>query len=334
VHRLPDGAAKRFTNDTAGHTALLDWLAQTRVARIVYEPTGAYHRALEQALAAKGLPLAKVNPRQARRFAEATGKLAKTDRADAAMLARMGLALAPDTRPLPSQILRDLKELHLARQALMKDWTAAKNREKSLRLPLLKRQNQKRQRQIETQIAAVEAEIASRIAANAELAERLAILDSIPGIAKITACALLIEMPELGTLDGKQAASLAGLACARRFTCPHLWRPAATRSSRPNTTSSSPPESLPRSLSSPSCESSSSSQTRSCASDAIGPKILLDQDGYSNLLNLDHCHEFWLIQPKLIVIQCIRRKHAATKVGLEPISDHSAAQSEREKQRF
>lgn len=94
----------------------------------------------------------------------------------------------------------------------MKDWTAAKNREKSLRLPLLKRQNQKRQRQIETQIAAVEAEIASRIAANAELAERLAILDSIPGIAKITACALLIEMPELGTLDGKQAASLAGLA--------------------------------------------------------------------------------------------------------------------------
>lgn len=109
VHRLPDGAAKRFTNDTAGHTALLDWLAQTRVARIVYEPTGAYHRALEQALAAKGLPLAKVNPRQARRFAEATGKLAKTDRADAAMLARMGLALAPDTRPLPSQILRDLR---------------------------------------------------------------------------------------------------------------------------------------------------------------------------------------------------------------------------------
>jgi transposase len=212
VHRLPDGAAKRFTNDMAGHAALLDWLAQTRVARIVYEPTGAYHRALEQALAAKGLPLAKVNPRQARRFAEATGKLAKTDRADAAMLARMGLALAPDTRPLPSQILRDLKELHLARQALMKDWTAAKNREKSLRLPLLKRQNQKRQRQIETQIAAVEAEIASRIAANAELAERLAILESIPGIAKITACALLIEMPELGTLDGKQAASLAGLA--------------------------------------------------------------------------------------------------------------------------
>jgi len=131
VHRLPDGAAKRFTNDMAGHTALLDWLAQTRVARIVYEPTGAYHRALEQALAAKGLPLAKVNPRQARRFAEATGKLAKTDRADAAMLARMGLALAPDTRPLPSQILRDLKELHLARQALMKDWTAAKNREKN-----------------------------------------------------------------------------------------------------------------------------------------------------------------------------------------------------------
>ena len=212
VCRLPGGESARFDNNGSGHQQLIRWLAQTPIARIVFEPTGAYHRALEQALAAKGLPLAKVNPRQARRFAEAAGKLAKTDRADAAMLARMGMALAPQSRPPTSRMLSQLKELHLARQALIKDRTAAKNREKILTLPLLKRQNQNRQRQIEAQIAAIEAEIEARIAADPALAERLAILESIPGIAKVTACALLIDMPELGTLDGKQAASLAGLA--------------------------------------------------------------------------------------------------------------------------
>lgn len=94
VHILPDGTGRRFDNDTAGHRGLLKWLGKTPVARVVFEATGRHHRALEQALAEAGLPLCKVNPRQARRFAEATGKLAKTDRADALMLARMGLALA------------------------------------------------------------------------------------------------------------------------------------------------------------------------------------------------------------------------------------------------
>jgi transposase len=212
VCRLPGGESARFDNSGDGHQQLIRWLAQTPVARIIFEPTGAYHRGLEQALAAAGLPLAKINPRQARRFAEATGKLAKTDRADAAMLARMGLALAPQARQPSSPVLCELKELHLARQALVKDRTAAKNREKILTLPLLKRQNRKRQQQIEAQIAAIEADIEARIAADPALAERLAILESIPGIARITACALLITMPELGCLDGKQAASLAGLA--------------------------------------------------------------------------------------------------------------------------
>jgi len=154
VHRLPEGAVSRFGNNKAGHKALIGWLGQTPIARIVYEPTGAYHRGLERTLAAAGLPLAKVNPRQARRFAEATGKLAKTDRADAAMLARMGMALEPQTRLPANQMLSELKELNLARQALIKDRTAARNREKTLSLSLLKRQNEKRQRQIEAQIAA------------------------------------------------------------------------------------------------------------------------------------------------------------------------------------
>jgi transposase len=78
-------------------------------------------------------------PPQAGRFAEATGKLAKTDSADAAMLARMGVALDPSTRSIPSEKLARLKELHLARQALIKDRTAAKNQEKIVQLLLLKK---------------------------------------------------------------------------------------------------------------------------------------------------------------------------------------------------
>lgn len=195
---------------------LIRWLSDTPVERIVYEPTGPYHRCFEQALAKVGLALAKVNPRQARRFAEATGKLAKTDRADARMLARMGVALALAVRPVAGEMLSEIKELHLARQALIKDRTAAKNRGKIINLRLLKQQNAQRCKQIDAQITAIEEEIEARIANDEQLAERLAILESIPGISKITAFALLIEMPELGTLDGKQAASLAGLAPVAR----------------------------------------------------------------------------------------------------------------------
>src|SRR5690606_42152212 len=97
-----------FSNDAKGHRALLAWLQHDPVDRIVLEPTGAYHRALERALATAGLPVAKVNPRQARRLAEALGRLAKTDPIDAAMLARMGLALEPEPRPPASERLATL----------------------------------------------------------------------------------------------------------------------------------------------------------------------------------------------------------------------------------
>ena len=94
-----------------------------------------------------GLPMVKVNPRQARRFAEAIGTLAKTDRIDAAMLARMGAMFELKPKPMPSGILNDLKDLRLAHQALIKDRTAAKNRSKHLRLSLLRHQNAERLRQ-------------------------------------------------------------------------------------------------------------------------------------------------------------------------------------------
>lgn len=130
VHCLPDGASRRFDNTPCGHRTLLKWLKlKGQIARVVFEATGRYQRGFEQAAADADLPLCKLNPSQARRFAEATGKLTKTDKADAAMLARMGLALQPEPRPAPSRALNELRELHIARQAPITDRTAAKNRE-------------------------------------------------------------------------------------------------------------------------------------------------------------------------------------------------------------
>jgi transposase len=211
VHRLPGDEHKRFDNTAAGHKALIRWIGAVP-ARVVYEPTGPYHRKLEVQLAAAGMPIVKVNPRQAKRFAEATGQRAKTDRLDAAMLARMGALLGLEPRPVRSAILNDLKDLHLAREALVKDRTAAKNRGKSISLPLLKRQNEARLRQINQQLEAIDAAIKALIDADPALSARFATLVSIPGVAAVTAAMLVTEMPELGSLDPRQAAALAGLA--------------------------------------------------------------------------------------------------------------------------
>lgn len=131
---MSDGTSCRFDNDKADHSACIDWMGETD-DRIIYEPTGPYHRDFEIRLAKAGLALVKVNPRQARRFAEATGKLAKTDRLDAIMLGRMGALLELEARPVRSSILNDLKDLHMAREALVK------NRAQNLTLAILKRHN-------------------------------------------------------------------------------------------------------------------------------------------------------------------------------------------------
>ena len=212
VHVLPERLVRRFSNDRDGIAGLIAWITPMRPGRIVFEATGAYHRRLERALHQADLPSVKINPLQARRFAQASGTRAKTDPVDAAMLARFGATLQPDIAPAPDPALDALQELHAARQALVKDRTAALNRGKTLSLALLKQQNQRRLLQINAQIAAVDREILKRQAAHGGLQRRFTILMSIPGLGAITASALLVEMPELGTLEPKQAASLAGLA--------------------------------------------------------------------------------------------------------------------------
>ena len=216
VYLHPAGNARQFANDAKGIRALLSWLGGHAIARIVFEPTGPYHHALERRLGEAGLPLAKVNPLQARRFAQATGAHAKTDAIDAAMLARMGALLTPPARPITSQTVDEMKELHIARLALVKDHTAAKNREHACRSPLLKRHATQRLAQIDRQIAAIDSALSALLHSEPHLLARFEIRVSIPGVGTITAIPMLIEMPELGQLDNKQGASLAGLAPVAR----------------------------------------------------------------------------------------------------------------------
>lgn len=221
VYLHPQATARQFPNTAVGIKALLAWLSQTSVHRVIFEPTGAYHHRLERQLGDVGIPMVKVNPLQARRFAEAIGQRAKTDAVDAAMLARFGALDALQTRPVVSQTISDMKELLVARRGLVKDRVAAANRNHVLRSPLLRRLADQRLRQVERQIAAIDVALRALCRADAELKARLDILVSIPAIGEATALTMLIEMPELGTMDNKCVASLAGLAPIARDSGQH-----------------------------------------------------------------------------------------------------------------
>ena len=209
-HAHPAGIDRQFPNTAKGHKALIAWAEQWEVERIAYEATGTYHRALEVALG--HLPCIKLNPERARRFAQATGTLAKTDRIDARLLARMAVTLQPPVRPARNPRQNQLAELVNARDGLVRDRTALKNRAKNLTVTLLKRQCSQRLEQIARHIDALDAEIA----ADEKLARRYDILSSIAGLGTLTANQIIATMPELGSLDNKQAASLAGLAPVAR----------------------------------------------------------------------------------------------------------------------
>ena len=189
THRSSDGKMMSFSNCPAGFKALSKFCAKTPVTRVIYEATGAYHSGLERALGGH-LPLVKVNPLQARRFAQAQGVRAKTDAVDARMLAVMGNVFALEPDETATKIQHDLKELRAFRSGLIKDRLA----------------------QVDKQIAEINAEVDRLIYSRDTLAHSMKILRSIPGIGAICAATILIEMPENGSMDRKQVASLTGLA--------------------------------------------------------------------------------------------------------------------------
>lgn len=226
AHALPAGTALRVPNTARGIAQLLRWIGAEPVARIVYEPTNRYHRALEARLAAVGLPLAPVNPLKARRFAQALGLQAKTDKIDARMLAEMGLRLTPGLQVPSPKNLQHLKDLVAARRALVADRVADGNRTGGHSLALLQRLARRRRAAIEADITRIEAAIAALIAADPALAEKARLLQSLPGIAALTAATLLAEAPELGQLEARQITALAGLAPVTRES--GTWRGKAT----------------------------------------------------------------------------------------------------------
>lgn len=211
AHRLSDGGAARFPNTPTGFRALSAWLGGDIPARVVFEATGPYHRRFERALS-RQLPLAKVNPLQARRFAQACGSRVKTDVVDARMLASFGnaFALEPD-QPIDEKQY-EIRELFSARGALIKDRTRLINRLQTQTLALVRRQTKARIEQLTRQLKALQQDINVRLQDCPCRARANAILRSIPGIGEVAAATILIEMPEVGTLDRKKAASLTGLA--------------------------------------------------------------------------------------------------------------------------
>lgn len=219
--RLEDGVIKRFDNSQHGLRTLIKWLDEVSVARVVFEPTGPYHRAFEQCLSSK-FPLVKVNPFKARRFAEACGTRAKTDAVDARTLARMGAALHLEPDQPASGKLLDLKDLQTARLGLVKERTRLRNRGHMQTNPVLRRQVKARLALAERQIAELDAEIAKSVAENPSMSRKHAVLCSIPGLAPVSASLILTFLPEIGTLERKQAGSLAGLAPYNRES--GMWK--------------------------------------------------------------------------------------------------------------
>jgi len=179
---------------------------------IVVEATGGLEQALLVSLAEKGLPVRVVNPRQVRDFAKATGKLAKTDKLDAQVLAQFAAMLQPALRPLKSQSTQQLTSWVKRRQHLVQMQTAERNRWHKERIAEVKARIQTHLDWLKAELKATEAELSQLIAVDEALQAKAAQLQSVPGIGPVCSSLLLAELPELGQLNRRQIASLVGIA--------------------------------------------------------------------------------------------------------------------------
>ena len=203
--------ARRIANDTAAISACLEDFAGRSVF-VVYEATGAYDRRLAHALAGAQIPSCRINPTRARRFAQATGRKAKTDPLDARMLADLGARLTPEADILPCAAREQVGLLHKRRDQLVDMRKIERTRMREAADDRLRRSFSDMIGVLDEQIAAIEAAIEALIAGDEEMRRKHALLQSAPGVGPVTATTLLALMPELGALGPKAAASLAGLA--------------------------------------------------------------------------------------------------------------------------
>jgi len=212
VGMAPSGHNFRVPNAPKGVAVVIGRLRRSRVRRVVLEAIGPYGAALIAALRTSGFEVGVVNPRRIKAFRDAEGHRAKTDRLDAGLIARFALTMTDIIRPLPSAEQLTLKALATRRRQLVEIVAMEKTRLKQAVEPLILDSHRAAIAALTLERRKIERELEQRIARDPAMSRRKEILISIPGIGPHVATVLLTELPELGGIDRRAIASLAGLA--------------------------------------------------------------------------------------------------------------------------
>jgi transposase len=207
----PAGGHQRVPHDEAGIAQLVARLQALRPELVVLEATGGLEAPLAAALAAAGLAVAVVNPRQVRDFAKAVGQLAKTDALDAQLLARFAEVVRPEPRPLPDAEAQALSALLARRQQVIAMLVAEQQRLPTT-LPALRPRVEAHITWLRQERDDLDRELRRRIRASPAWREDDDLLQSVPGSGPVLATTLIAEVPELGRLNRKQIAALIGVA--------------------------------------------------------------------------------------------------------------------------
>jgi transposase len=201
----------RYSNDEEGIAKLVTDLGGKDVSRIVLEATGGYQRALLAALLGAGLPAVAVNPRQARDFAKAMGRLEKTDEVDARLLALFAERVRPEVRALPDETTQEFQAFLARRRQLMEMLVAERNRVHQA--PTAVQRNIREHIEwLKKQLRDTDKDIEARLRECPAWDARVELLESLKGVGRVTSMTLLSEVPELGLLDRKKIAKLVGVA--------------------------------------------------------------------------------------------------------------------------
>jgi transposase len=207
----PSGEQWISTTDAASLEELVRRLQALQPELIVLEATGGREGSAVAALAAAGLPVAVVNPRQVRDFARAVGQLAKTDVLDAQILAHFAQVIHPTPRPLPDTQAQQLSALLARRRQLIQMQTAERQRLETA-LPRVQTQIARHLAWLDTELTDLDQTLRDEVQASPVWREQENLLRSVPGIGPTTALTLLADLPELGRLDRKAIAALVGVA--------------------------------------------------------------------------------------------------------------------------
>jgi transposase len=206
----PSGEVWRTRNARPEIAALIARLKRRGVGYVVLEAIGPYGRQLMLALSAAGLGVGVADPRRIKAWRTAEGKRAKNDRLDAGLIARFALAMPQVVRPVPDKEALKLRAFSTRRRQLVEMIAMEKTRLKQAFDTEIAASHRRTIKELSAQRAHIEADIEARL--SAADAEAVALLESAPGVGRAVALTLLCDLPELGTLDRRAIASLAGVA--------------------------------------------------------------------------------------------------------------------------